>query len=212
MKNYTELIKDLNKKCEELKEGLTQVIYLIELRENNIDEFEKAKIKNKAIQEEVKQLEKKIRVFSICKDIEENNQRYDFITNTINAITNIINKYKNKRIGEKTYSKMIEEIKNISNEIRYVCVDTEYKNITIHFNNLKEIYLSPKNYEVWFGSDENIELFHNVNYVDYDNDIEMYAENLIKEEEKLLNLKEEVRKKINDFNRAVSWTNLIKIN
>ena len=212
MKNYTELIKDLNKKCEELKEGLTQVIYLIELRENNIDEFEKAKIKNKAIQEEVKQLEKKIRVFSICKDIEENNQRYDFITNTINAITNIINKYKNKRIGEKTYSKMIEEIKNISNEIRYVCVDTEYKNITIHFNNLKEIYLSPKNYEVWFGSDENIELFHNVNYVDYDNDIEIYAENLIKEEEKLLNLKEEVRKKINDFNRAVSWTNLIKIN
>ena len=212
MKNYTELIKDLNKKCEELKEGLTQVIYLIELRENNIDEFEKAKIKNKAIQEEVKQLEKKIRVFSICKDIEENNQRYDFITNTINAITNIINKYKNKRIGEKTYSKMIEEIKNISNEIRYVCVDIEHKNITIHFNNLKEIYLSPKNYEVWFGSDENIELFHNVNYVDYDNDIEMYAENLIKEEEKLLNLKEEVRKKINDFNRAVSWTNLIKIN
>ena len=212
MKNYTELIKDLNKKCEELKEGLTQVIYLIELRENNIDEFEKAKIKNKAIQEEVKQLEKKIRVFSICKDIEENNQRYDFITNTINAITNIINKYKNKRIGEKTYSKMVEEIKNISNEIRCVCVDIEHKNITIHFNNLKEIYLSPKNYEVWFGSDENIELFHNVNYVDYDNDIEIYAENLIKEEEKLLNLKEEVRKKINDFNRAVSWTNLIKIN
>ena len=212
MKNYTELIKDLNKKCEELKEGLTQVIYLIELRKNNIDEFEKANIKNKAIQEEVKQLEKKIRVFSICKDIEENNQRYDFITNTINAITNIINKYKNKRIGEKTYSKMVEEIKNISNEIRCVYVDTEHKNITIHFNNLKEIYLSPKNYEVWFGSDENIELFHNVNYVDYDNDIEMYAENLIKEEEKLLNLKEEVRKKINDFNRAVSWTNLIKIN
>ena len=212
MKNYTELIKDLEGKCDKLKEGLTQVIYLIELRKNNIDEFEKAKIKNKAIQEEVKQLEKKIRVLSICKDIEENNQRYDFITNTINAITNIINKYKNKRIGEKTYSKMVEEIKNISNEIRCVYVDIEHKNITIHFNNLKEIYLSPKNYEVWFGSDENIELFHNVNYVDYDNDIEMYAENLIKEEEKLLNLKEEVRKKINDFNRAVSWTNLIKIN
>lgn len=212
MKNYTELIKDLNKKCDELKGGLIQGVYLIQLRKKNIDEFEKAKIKNKATQEEVKQLEKKIRVFSICKDIEENNQRYDFMANTIDTITNIINKYKNKRIGEKTYSKMVEEIKNISNEIRYVRVDTEYKNITIHFNNLKEIYLSPKNYEVWFGSDENIELFHNVDYVDYDNDIEMYAEKLIKEEEKLLNLKEEVRKRINDFNSTVSWTNLIKIN
>ena len=210
---YNEAIKELEEKINELNKDIVSGISLIKLRKNNLVEYERISEKNKTILERVKELEKKINVYRICNDIERNNQAYYFITENISAINKIINRYRKKRIGEKTYKKMIEEIKNISTDIKTICIQSEYsKYIIIRLNNEKELYLYPQSQEVWFGSEEEIMLFCNgIKFIDYGYDIETYAEKLIEEQDDLRRQQEELRKKMDTFNDKISWTNQLGI-
>lgn len=213
MKNYTELIKELEEKINELNKDIVSGISLIKLRKNNPIEYERISKKNKTISERVNELREKINVYRICNDIERNNQAYYFIAENISAIDKIINSYRNKRIGEKTYKKMIEEIKNISTDIKTICIQSEYsKYIIIRLNNEKELYLYPQSQEVWFGSEEEIMLFCNgIKFIDYGYDIESYAEKLIEEQDELRRQQEELREKMDIFNDKISWTNQLGI-
>lgn len=210
---YNEAIKELEEKINELNKDIVSGISLIKLRKNNPVEYERISEKNKTILERVKELEKKINVYRICNDIERNNQAYYFIAENISAINKIINRYRKKRIGEKTYKKMIEEIKNISTDIKTICIQSEYsKYIIICLNNGKELYLYSQSQEVWFGSEEEIMLFCNgIKFIDYGYDIETYAEKLIEEQDDLRRQQEELRKKMDTFNDKISWTNQLGI-
>lgn len=213
MKNYTELIKELEEKINELNKGIVSGISLIKLRKNNPVEYERISEKNKAISKRVKELEEKINVYRICRDIERNNQTYYFIAENISAIDKIINSYRKKRIGVKTYRKMIEEIESLSSDIRNVSVYSEYsKYIILRLSNEKELYLYPQSQDVWFGSEEEIMLFcHDIKFIDYGYDIETYAEKLIEEQDELRRQQEELREKMDIFNDKISWTNQLGI-
>ena len=213
MKNYNESIKELEKKINELNKDIVSGISLIKLRKNNPVEYERISEKNKTISERVKELEEKINVYRICNDIEINNQTYYFIAENISAINKIINRYRKKRIGEKTYKKMIEEIKNISTDIKTICIQSEYsKYIILRLNNGKELYLYPQSQEVWFGSEEEIMLFCNgIKFIDYGYDIESYVEKLIEEQDELRSQQEELKEKMSIFNDKISWTNQLGI-
>ena len=218
MKNYNETIKDLEEKINELNKGieLSGLPYstsLIKLKINNPIEYERISEKNKGISKRVNELREKINVYRICNDIERNNQAYYFIAENISAIDKIINSYRNKRIGVKTYRKMIEEIESLSSDIRNVSVYSEYsKYIIIRLNNEKELYLQPQSQEVWFGSEEEIMLFCNgIKFIDYGYDIETYAEKLIEEQDELRRQQEELREKMDIFNDKISWTNQLGI-
>lgn len=216
MKNYNEAIKQLEEKINELNKGIElSGLPLRKLRKKNMKEYERISEKNKTISERVKELEEKIKVYRICRDIERNNQTYYFLAENVGAIDKIINSYRNKRIGEKTYKKMIEEIKNISTDIRNVIIESEYsKNITLCLNNGKELYLYPQSQEVWFGSEEEIMLFcHDIKFIDYGYDIEIetYAEKLIEEQDEITREREELREKMDIFNDKISWTNQLGI-
>ena len=218
MKNYTELIKDLEEKINELNKcielsGLPYSTSLIKLKINNPIEYERISKKNKGISKRVNELREKINVYRICNDIERNNQAYYFIAENISAIDKIINSYRNKRIGVKTYRKMIEEIESLSSDIKNVSVYSEYsKYIIIRLNNEKELYLYPQSQEVWFGSEEEIMLFCNgIKFIDYGYDIETYAEKLIEEQDELRRQQEELREKMDIFNDKVNWTNQLRI-
>ena len=218
MKNYTELIKELEEKINELNKGieLSGLPYstsLIKLKINNPIEYERVSKKNKGISKRVNELREKINVYRICNDIERNNQAYYFIAENISAIDKIINSYRNKRIGVKTYRKMIEEIESLSSDIKNVSVYSEYsKYIIIRLNNEKELYLYPQSQEVWFGSEEEIMLFCNgIKFIDYGYDIETYAEKLIEEQDELRRQQEELREKMDIFNDKVNWTNQLRI-
>ena len=218
MKNYNEAIKDLEEKINELNKGieLSGLPYstsLIKLKINNPIEYERISEKNKGISKRVNELREKINVYRICNDIERNNQAYYFIAENISAIDKIINSYRNKRIGVKTYRKMIEEIESLSSDIKNVSVYSEYsKYIIIRLNNEKELYLYPQSQEVWFGSEEEIMLFCNgIKFIDYGYDIETYAEKLIEEQDELRRQQEELREKMDIFNDKISWTNQLGI-
>ena len=218
MKNYNEAIKNLEEKINELNKGieLSRLPYstsLIKLKINNPIEYERISEKNKGISKRVNELREKINVYRICSDIERNNQAYYFIAENIGAIDKIINSYRNKRIGEKTYKKMIEEIESLSSDIRNVSVYSEYsKYIILRLNNEKELYLYPQSQEVWFGSEEEIMLFcHDSKFINYGYDIETYAEKLIEEQDELKSQQEELREKMDAFNDKISWTNQLGI-
>ncbi len=152
-------------------------------------------------------------MYRICNDIEINNQTYYFIAENIIAIDKIINSYRKKRIGVKTYRKMIEEIESLSSDIRNVSVYSEYsKYIILRLSNGKELYLYPQSQDVWFGSEEEIMLFcHDIKFIDYGYDIETYAEKLIEEQDELRRQQEELREKMDTFNDKISWTNQLGI-
>lgn len=213
MKNYNEVIKELEEKINELNKDIVSGISLIKLRKNNLIEYERILEKNKAISKRVKELEEKINVYRICRDIERNNQTYYFIAENISAIDKIINSYRKKRIGVKTYRKMIEEIESLSSDIRNVSVYSEYsKYIILRLSNEKELYLYPQSQDVWFGSEEEIMLFcHDIKFIDYGYDIETYAEKLIEEQDELRRQQEELREKMDIFNDKISWTNQLGI-
>lgn len=92
---YYDLLKEIKEKPEEERKK----------------EIEKYNLQQKEKQEKLEKINKKIEIESIQKNILYNNIIYLFYKNYHNIIMDILEKYKNKNIGEKTKEKIQEEIK-----------------------------------------------------------------------------------------------------
>ena len=206
MKNYYEEIKELEEKNKALSGKLDYKELIKAKKSGDTNKYRMLELQQDDIIHQVDKNRKRIEVLEVCNSIEKNNYRYNFLTENIEKINAILNKYRNKRIGEKTKQKIKDEIKNISTDIRYVII--EYKSITIGFNiNIKEITLYS---QTWFNDEENINTGCNITNVEYNN-IEEKAKELLEEKEQIENLKMELDKKIREFDRKVSYCNELYI-
>ena len=206
MKNYYEEIKELEEKNKALSDKLNYKELIKAKKSGDMNKYRMLELQQDDIIHQVDKNRKRIEVLEVCNSIEKNNYRYNFLTENIEKINAILNKYRNKRIGEKTKQKIKDEIKNISTDIRYVII--EYKSITIGFNiNIKEITLYS---QTWFNDEENINIGCNITNVEYNN-IEEKAKELLEEKEQIENLKMELDKKIREFDRKVSFCNELYI-
>ena len=206
MKNYYEEIKELEEKNKALSDKLNYKELIKAKKSGDMNKYRMLELQQDDIIHQVDKNRKRIEVLEVCNSIEKNNYRYNFLTENIEKINAILNKYRNKRIGEKTKQKIKDEIKNISTDIRYVII--EYKSITIGFNiNIKEITLYS---QTWFNDEENINIGCNITNVEYNN-IEEKAKELLEEKEQIENLKMELDKKIREFDRKVSYCNELYI-
>ena len=210
MKNYYEEIKELEEKNKALSGKLDYKELIKAKKSGDMNKYRMLELQQDNIIHQVDKNRKRIEVLEVCNSIEKNNYRYNFLAENIEKINVILNKYRNKRIGEKTYEKMKNEIKNISTDIRYVIIDMEYWNITIGFNvNIEEITLFAKDRN-WFQGENEIELINKMEKIEYDN-IEKLAQELINEKNDLKQKQVELNKKIREFNNKVSYCNELYI-
>lgn len=230
MKDIKELANELTKKLNSIKE----VKEKINLKEEEYKVFFDSVTKKNSISFEIKdkikeEREKKIFIIDNLKNklellnIEQlaikNNIQYAFADNNTSCIEGVLNKYVNKRIGEKTKDKiqkeliatLLEKNKDIINNISLYIMIQPYNNkidITIYINSIqiKVIYYILSG-EKWFNDNKEgkIKLTNKYNYID---NIDLYAANLITQQEEIKAEKEKLRKKIGAFNDSLEGDKL----
>ena len=177
-----------------------------------------------------KELKENLTILKIQKVLVSNNIVKLFIDKYNNGIIDILKKYENKNIGEKTINKIEEEIKDYLNdlEVDYIYFrlnknnyDSDYhfgylsielKNITIKYEfNLYRNYGKNYNYydiynqeSIIFCSSKDM-IFQNYEYIEDTKKQATYIYNLSKKQkEKVEKLKEEMKEIRNNLNNEIS--------
>lgn len=162
-------------------------------------------------------LKNKLEILEIKKLALKNNIQYSFIENNTSYIEEILNKYATKRIGEKTEAKIEKELqdvlleKNNIDDIYLYLNIKEYNNgIYIRFEVNKSRFKVEYNIlssQKWFNDDRDmkIKLTNKYSYID---DINKYVDYIISEQKKIKAAKEELNKKIKEFNNNLKGEEL----
>lgn len=167
----------------------------------------------------IKNLKNKLELLNIEQLAIKNNIQYTFAANNTSCIEGVLNKYSNRRIGEKTKEKirlelinvLLEKNKDIDNISLYIIIGSLYNNglnITICVDNIEfKIKYNIYSSENWFNDNKEgeIKLTNNYNYID---NIDLYAANLITQQEEIKAEKENLRKKIRAFNNNLKGDKL----
>lgn len=167
----------------------------------------------------VDNLKNKLELLNIEQLAIKNNIQYTFAANNTSCIEGVLNKYSNRRIGEKTKEKirlelinvLLEKNKDIDNISLYIIIGSLYNNglnITICVDNIEfKIKYNIYSSENWFNDNKEgeIKLTNNYNYID---NIDLYAANLITQQEEIKAEKENLRKKIRAFNNNLKGDKL----
>lgn len=167
----------------------------------------------------IKNLKNKLELLNIEQLAIKNNIQYTFAANNTSCIEGVLNKYSNRRIGEKTKEKirlelinvLLEKNKDIDNISLYIIIGSLYNNglnITICVDNIEfKIKYNIYSSENWFNDNKEgeIKLTNNYNYID---NIDLYAANLITQQEEIKAEKENLRKKIRAFNNSLKGDKL----
>lgn len=233
MKSIKELTNELTKKLNSIKEVKEKINLKEEEYKVFFDSVTKkdgvfplsSEIKDKIKEEHnkkniiIKDLKNKLELLNIEQQILKNNIQYDFTDNNTSCIEGVLNKYVNKRIGEKTKDKiqkelittLLEKNKDIINNISLYIMIQPYNNkidITIYINSIqfKVIYYILSG-EKWFNDNKEgeIKLSNKYNYID---NIDLYAANLLSKQEEIKAEKERLRKKIGAFNGSLEGDKL----
>ena len=232
MKDIKELANELTKKLNSIKEVKEKINLKEEEYKVFFDSVTKknsilplsSEIKDKIKEEREKKifiidnLKNKLELLNIEQQILKNNIQYDFAANNTRCIEGELNKYVNRRIGEKTKDKiqkelittLLEKNKDIDNISLYIMIQP-YNNkidITIYINSIQfEVIYNIWSGEKWFNDNKEgkIKLTNKYNYID---NIDLYAANLITQQEEIKAEKEKLRKKINAFNDSLKGDKL----
>lgn len=234
MNNIKELTNELTKTLNTIKETEEKIktvedTYLKWFNENKTYLFtqEFTQEKKETLKEErdkrnkkATELRKNIEELSIKVKALENNIQYTFVANNISCIEGVLNKYVNKRIGEKTKDKiqkelittLLEKNKDIDNDnISLYIMIQPYNNkidITIYINSIQfEVIYNIWSGEKWFNDNKEgkIKLTNKYNYID---NIDLYAANLLSKQKEIKAEKEKIRKKIEAFNDSLKGDKL----
>ena len=232
MKDIKELANELTKKLNSIKEVKEKINLKEEEYKVFFDSVTKknsilplsSEIKDKIKEEREKKifiidnLKNKLKVLNIEQLALKNNIQYDFTVNNTSCIEEVLNKYVNRRIGEKTKDKiqkeliatLLEKNKNIDNISLYIMIQP-YNNkidITIYINSIQfEVIYYILSGEKWFNDNKEgkIKLTNKYNYID---NIDLYAANLITQQKEIKAEKEKLRKKISIFNDSLKGDKL----
>ena len=232
MKSIKELTNDLTKKLNTIKEVKEKINLKEEEYKVFFDSVTKkdgvfpvsSEIKDKIKEEREKKffiidnLKNKLELLNIEQLALKNNIQYDFAANNTSCIEGVLNKYVNRRIGEKTKEKirlelinvLLEKNKDIDDISLYIMIQP-YNNkidITIYINSIqfKVIYYILSG-EKWFNDNKEgkIKLTNKYNYID---NIDLYAANLITQQKEIKAEKEKLREKIGAFNDSLKGDKL----
>lgn len=149
MKTYNEILKDIEKSraalkaTEEKHKEITNKIF------NAIDFTERREIK-KEYSNEIKKLDEKMIDLSITIKLLKNNARIALFNDTVPAIIETLEKYKNKPYGEKTRQAISDEIKNKAGSRCYI--SSGYTNSEI------KIYPDQYNMDITAGTKDGIKI------------------------------------------------------
>ena len=229
MKSIKELTNDLTKTLNtikevkekiNLKEEEYKVFFDSVTKKNNISSEIKDKIKEEREKKIfiIDNLKNKLELLNIEQLAIKNNIQYAFADNNTSCIEGVLNKYVNKRIGEKTKDKiqkeliatLLEKNKDIDNISLYIMIQPYNNkiNITIYINSIQfEVIYNIWSGEKWFNDNKEgeIKLTNRYNYID---NIDLYAANLITQQEEIKAEKEKLRKKIRAFNDSLEGDKL----
>ena len=133
---------------------------------------------------------------SVCDSIKDNNYKYNFIEKNLNKINFILDEYKNK---DKNFSEIASKIKEISNDIKSVYINMDRHRVEITLNDWNKIILRPITMYDWFGK-----LINDINYIEY-TDLKEKAKELILKKKEIEKEKEELFKKIYEFNLDTNY-------
>ena len=229
MKSIKELTNELTKKLNTIKEVKEKINLKEEEYKVFFDSVTKKNIISSEIKDKIKEereekkfiidnLKNKLELLNIEQQILKNNIQYDFTINNTSCIEEVLNKYVNRRIGEKTKDKiqkelittLLEKNKYIDNISLYIMIQP-YNNkidITIYINSIqfKVIYYILSG-EKWFNDNKEgkIKLTNKYNYID---NIDLYAANLITQQKEIKAEKEKLREKIGAFNDSLKGDKL----
>lgn len=178
IKKYEEINKKIDNKNEELKE--IEEKYKTFLRGLNFGNFKDEDIKNecKNYEKKEKELKENLTILKIQKVLVSNNIVKLFIDKYNSGIIDILKKYENKNIGEKTTEKIKEEIKDYLNdlEIEYIYFRLNKNNynseynlgyLSIEFNNLIKIKYEFKLYSNYDKKYNYYDIINIYQYNDY---------------------------------------------
>ena len=225
----SELTKVLNaiKETEEkikLKEEEYRLFYDSITKKDNIFSVS-SEIKDKTKEEcnkkdlTISSLKNKLELLNIKQLALKNNIQYTFAANNTSCIEEILNKYADKRIGEKTRDKirlelintLLEKNKDIDDISLYIVIGSLYNNglnITIYVNSMQfKVIYDIWSSENWFNDNKEgeIKLNNKYNYID---NIELYATNLLKQQAEIKQEKEKLKEKIKAFNNSLEGDKL----
>ena len=233
MKDIKKLANELTKKLNSIKEVKEKINLKEEEYKVFFDSVTKkdgifplsSEIKDKIKEEREKKifiidnLKNKLELLNIEQLAIKNNIQYTFVANNTSYIEGVLNKYVNRRIGEKTKDKiqkelittLLEKNKDIIDNISLYIMIQPYNNkidITIYINSIqiKVIYYILSG-EKWFNDNKEgkIKLTNKYNYID---NIDLYAANLITQQKEIKAEKEKLRKKISAFNGSLEGDKL----
>ncbi len=135
MKAYNEILKDIKKARADIKDTAESEknlsrLFLLETRKNGTEaDFEKARAKYEAAQEQYKKEVEHNETIKLKIEILKNNAQQALFNEIINPICNIWNKYEGKPHGEKTAAKIREELKAATGF--YVSIGNKYDDARI---------------------------------------------------------------------------------
>ena len=231
MKDIKELANELTKKLNSIKEVKEKINLKEEEYKVFFDSVTKkdgifplsSEIKDKIKEEHEKKnfiidnLKNKLELLNIEQLAIKNNIQYTFVDNNTSCIEGVLNKYVNRRIGEKTKEKIKLELinvlleKNKDIDISLYIMIQPYNNkidITIYINSMqiKVIYYILSG-EKWFNDNKEgkIKLTNKYNYID---NIDLYAANLITQQKEIKAKKEKLNKEIEKFNNNLKGKDL----
>lgn len=135
IKKYLEINKKITSKNEEIKENDKKIDNLFE--NNEIIDVIKGEKKQELdnLHKQEKELKKELKILEIQKILVSNNVVKLFIDKYNSGIIEILKKYENKNIGDKTTDKIEEEIKDYLNDL-----EVEYIYFRLNKNNYDSDY------------------------------------------------------------------------
>lgn len=135
MKTYNEILKDIKKARADIKDTAESEknlsrLFLLETRKSGSDsDFEKARTKYEAAQEQYKKEVEHNETIKLKIEILKNNAQQALFNEIINPICDVWNKYEGKPHGEKTAAKIREELKTVTGF--YVSIGNKYDDARI---------------------------------------------------------------------------------
>lgn len=146
MKKFNEIIKDVNKTYEKIKE-VEEKTKELQNTYLNIMDIKERREKRKSVENDIVRLEEKKKDLQITIKVLNSNAKIALYSETLPVVLEVLAKYKNKPYGPKTEQKIKDEIKGKTNCSFYISVN--YGSQEYH---IIPLWLSGNTYDIEFGA------------------------------------------------------------
>lgn len=146
MKKFNEILKEVNKAYQTIKENNKKIDELVETYSNIMD-LKKKITQKRSVEKEICKLNEEIKDLQITIKILNSNAKIALFNEVMPQVLEVLAKYKNKPYGPKTEQKIRDEIKEKTNCSFYI--NTRYSSQEYHIIPLE---FSNNNYNIECGS------------------------------------------------------------